>query len=447
MASIYHIRHLNGLLMALGFTGSPLSFGLFSSGPRFLSVADVLRWLALQCTGVKELPKRPLENADDRVAFVEQISELLARHASFCLDVETIYAAEGAAVKELIRLARTLLNAVQSAINRPALPATLEKQLQTISTSTAVELMPVSRGDCVGHSAGRPDGACCIDQLAMAAKLQQLNLSRSAASQLVDTAASLLQAFERHSRPERVILRRRVRDFLLRLGLHLDSGADQELEHIQLQLAEQLRRAKADLLDTQHACLDLENELTQDSDRAQKRLQSLQNLKPAFLEDHKKLMAELQETYDMYVACVRNERFLEMEAEKRQAKARAGLLEQQKVLQNIQQKMKDEAANLLACRFDRGTSDDEEEGQKESVNLARKRRSTRESQESKQEETENPFTASGRQLPAETSRRRRPQRRGNGETTERRSSDDVEFSEDMQGNGVRKGNQFTVAKR
>lgn len=78
---------------------------------------------------------------------------------------------------------------------------------------------------------------------------------------MVDTAASLLQAFERHSRPERVILRRRVRDFLLRLGLHLDSGADQELEHIQLQLAEQLRRAKADLLDTQHACLDLENEV------------------------------------------------------------------------------------------------------------------------------------------------------------------------------------------
>ncbi|CBZ49588.1 conserved hypothetical protein [Neospora caninum Liverpool] len=256
----------------------------------------------------------------------------------------------------------------------------------------------------------------------------------SAASQLVDTGASLLQALGRHRRPERALLRRRVREFLQRLGLHLDGGADIEQEQIRMQLEEQLRRAKSDLQNTQRACLDLEDEvkrtnvalsrLTQDSDRAEKRLQSLQHLKPAFLEDRKKLMAELQETYDVYIACVRNERYLEMETEERQAKIREGLLEQQKLLQNLQQKIKEEAAAAVDCLFDGDTSEEEgdPEGEGQSRNSVRgKRRTTRASPRNDEAEENG---EAGRQRLSEAPLRRQLRRRGDGEMIESDGSEE-----------------------
>ncbi|PFH32402.1 hypothetical protein BESB_017200 [Besnoitia besnoiti] len=375
MASTYHVRHLNSRLLALGFTGPALSARQFSAGPNFPVVANILQWLAILCGSSTELDTWTVATEEGRVAFLQHAADHVARHANVSLDLVAMYEADDRAVPELINLCNALLTALRDrTIGVPVQPCDSDPPTtprKGTSTSTALALMPQTTHASFGGPVALCDGAGKVDRLVLATKLQELKSARATVFHLVDTGASLLQALERHNGLERVRLRRRVRELLQRLALNLDGQADHLQANIQRQLEEQVRKAREDLKCTQDACLDLDNELkrtnvalsrvTEDSDRAEQRLKSLQHLKPAFMDDRKRLLAELQETYEVYIACVRNESFLEMEAQKRQAKARDGLAAQQKFLESLQQKVKDKGEPFLDCESDRGASGDDNE--------------------------------------------------------------------------------------
>ncbi|PHJ22012.1 clusterin-associated protein 1 [Cystoisospora suis] len=369
------VRQLNGLLLALGYTEPLVSLQQLSSRPNFPVIARLLGWLAERCSNCPSAlgSSTSLQTEEERVTFLEQAANVFALNANFILDLECMYSAETGAVKQLIALCQTILTAVNDARDRtntfqpeqkkPPDPVAETETALAIREPYALALRTDPPGEVIPPLQNR-------DRMVLATKLQQLKNARSAAFQLVETGASLVQTLERHNHPGRALHRRRVRAFLENLGLHLESGADPQQAAVQGQLESQLQNARQDLEKAQAECTHLEKEvkranmtltkITQDNDRVEKRLRSLEALKPAFMENYERLMAELQETYEVYVTCVRNERYLETQAQRRRREEEKEREAQQQLLQELQEKLKKEA-ELLVRAFDEDDSEDDED--------------------------------------------------------------------------------------
>ena len=75
--------------------------------PNFTLVADVLDWLVQRYDPQAHIPDN-IDTEDDRVEFLTTIATVLASKARLKMKTKRLYAADGSAVKELLKLARLL---------------------------------------------------------------------------------------------------------------------------------------------------------------------------------------------------------------------------------------------------------------------------------------------------------------------------------------------------
>eukprot|EP00968_Pinguiococcus_pyrenoidosus_P020390 scaffold2373_cov239-Pinguiococcus_pyrenoidosus.AAC.11 len=251
--------------------------------PNFELVADVLYWMVRRYDPSVAISDS-IESEDDRVEFLTMITHQLHTKAQVMLNAKKLYAADGHAVKELLKLARMLHQAARAR-----------------EQSDATEAPPeVSRGEV----SRIPD---------------DVKLSRELSSDLLSRGARLhdLLASERQVRRERL---QAVR-FLDKLGSASSGSAEHRF--IESSLRELLEGARENLEAMRKQFEDLQldekalaskiKKRTQDLERQEKRLKSLQTVRPAFMDEYDRLAEELQQQYEAYIHRFRNLEYLEHE--------------------------------------------------------------------------------------------------------------------------------------
>merc|ERR1719223_75621 len=82
-------------------------------------------------------------------------------------------------------------------------------------------------------------------------------------------------------------------------------------------------------------------------DRCQKRLTSLVNVRPAFMDEYEKMEQELEQYYEQYVGRFRNLDYLEHELDTLNKQEAERMEENQRALKKMQKRLRDEEWKLL----------------------------------------------------------------------------------------------------
>ena len=94
---------------------------------------------------------------------------------------------------------------------------------------------------------------------------------------------------------------------------------------------------------------------SQDLEQSQKRLKSLKNVRPAFMDEYEKLEMELQDHYNVYLERFRNLHYLQKELEMCEKEESDKLRYASRTLKSMQKKLWDEELRIL-----HGEADDSE---------------------------------------------------------------------------------------
>jgi len=247
------------------------------------------------------------------VDFIKDVTEKIYLRTNLRLNTKQLYRADGWAVKELLKLAKMLYDAQLS-----------------------VDLNQGEIKDDFVHT-----------------KLHDLKTTRSICSTIVDAGAKLydLLTKEDDNRAER---EKAIR-FLDGISRNLDSNSEHD----------QVEKALNNMLSTHQEKLDqmkqLSEELGQDEknldtkikkkkhelERCNKRLSSLTNVRPAFMDEYEKLEYELERVYESYISRFRNLDFLEHELDCLNKEEEEKMEENERALKRMQKRLRDEEWRLL----------------------------------------------------------------------------------------------------
>lgn len=317
--SYREIRNFTEMMRSLGYARL-ISMENFRK-PNFELVADILYWMVKLYDPETTIADR-ISDEDDRVEFLTDIASLLAAKARLKLNTKNLYAADGRAVRELLKLA-TLFYKASRSIKGP-----LDDTPQP----------PI--------------------------KIQEVKAARTLASEITQGGAKLydLLSAETKNRQERLQALR----FMDQAGASSD-GSKEQL-YIQKSLEElvgQTRRAVEDMRkeseEMEHEELNLETKIKkrqEELERMEKRLRSLDNVRPQFLEEQDKLEKELQRQYDIYMEKYRTLDYLENELEQYHKAEEERKEEHDRKLKRMREKLLKEEVEVL--RGNRRDDADEE---------------------------------------------------------------------------------------
>ena len=109
--SYRELRNFTEIMRSLGY-GRLISMENFRK-PNFELVADILYWMVKLYDPETTIADR-ISDEDDRVEFLTDIASLLASKARMKLNTKKLYASDGRAVQELLKLATLLYKASRS---------------------------------------------------------------------------------------------------------------------------------------------------------------------------------------------------------------------------------------------------------------------------------------------------------------------------------------------
>ena len=75
--------------------------------PNFPLVADIMFWLVLRYDMTAKIPD-DIDTESQRVAFLTAVGQVVANRARIVLKTKNLYAADGRAVKEMLKLAKVV---------------------------------------------------------------------------------------------------------------------------------------------------------------------------------------------------------------------------------------------------------------------------------------------------------------------------------------------------
>merc|ERR1719502_2169303 len=256
-----------------------------------------------------------IESEDDRVEFLTSISTALHTRAKIKLNAKRLYAANGNAVRELLKVAQTLYAA--SRVDTE--PAAEEES----------ELAP------------------------LATRLKDIKGARALASEITDRGARLydLLGKEKDVKAERT----RALRFLDAISSNLENT--QEVQHIEKSIQVLISGVKETIDSMTKHCEELAhdeknlrnriNKKQGELERNEKRLKSLQTVRPAFMDEYEKLEVDLQRYYDMYLERFRNLDYLEHELDLYNKQEKEKLEENDRSLKRMQKRLREEELRIL----------------------------------------------------------------------------------------------------
>jgi len=282
--------------------------------PNFPLVASTLYWM-VQRYDPDIVMSDNIETEEARVHFLTKTAEALLNKANIKLNTKNLYMADGHAVRELLKVAKTLYaaNEAQEAYK-------------------AGEELP--------------------DVPSLGTKSKDIRVARQLAADITDRGARLhdLLGHENDVKQDRQAALR----FLDTISSNLDGG---EHAHVRRSVDALVERCKEDIESAKKACdeyaaderaLDAKikkkkNEL----ERHEKRLSSLQNVRPAFMDEYEKLEGELQKQYSVYLERFRNLDYLQAELQTYHAADKAEVDEHDRNLKRMQKRLREEELRIL----------------------------------------------------------------------------------------------------
>jgi len=253
--SYRELRNFTELMRALGYPRL-ISLENFRK-PNFELVADVLYWMVKLYEPDTVISDR-VEFENERVEFLTSIAQLMATKARLKLNTKKLYASDGRAVQELLKLATLLYSASKSS-----------NSSSSSSSTTAPTPQPI--------------------------KLQEVRAARQLASEITQTGAKVydLLANEASERRER---ERAIR-FLDQAASATDGSREQQ--YIERSIRELIDGTKQAVADMKKECEELEQDernidmkikkKQEELERTEKRLRSLENVRPQFMDEVEKL--------------------------------------------------------------------------------------------------------------------------------------------------------------
>mmetsp|Transcript_8959 Transcript_8959/g.16123 ORF Transcript_8959/g.16123 Transcript_8959/m.16123 type:complete len:420 (-) Transcript_8959:14-1273(-) len=328
--SFRELRNFTEVMRSLGYPRM-VSMENFRN-PNFELVADCLYWLLQRYDPGTDVSD-DISTETDRVIFLKSVAQVMLTKSRIKLNIKRLYAADGLAVKELLKVAMLLYKATSSAAD--------EDGGEDLSAST--------------------DGALP----AMNNKLFDAKITRQLASEITQTGSSLYYALEKE--PE--LREQRYRAIHRNMDTDLiERSIQEEIQSVQgnIQSVEQmLENLEQDEKNVDSKIEKRKGEL----ERNEKRLGQLQGVRPAYMDEYEKLQGELQSMYTVYLERFRNLEYLESELENYYRAEQEKAEENERQMKKMQRKLRDEEMRILRGEaevdedgFDETSSEDSDDG-------------------------------------------------------------------------------------
>uniref|UniRef100_A0A8C0X7I1 Clusterin-associated protein 1 n=1 Tax=Castor canadensis TaxID=51338 RepID=A0A8C0X7I1_CASCN len=312
--SFRDLRNFTEMMRALGYPRH-ISMENFRT-PNFGLVSEVLLWLVKRYEPQTDIPS-DVDTEQDRVFFIKAIAQFMATKAHIKLNTKKLYQADGYAVKELLKITSVLYNAMKT------------KGME-------------------GSKVGEEDiGKFKFD---LSSKIADLKAARQLASEITAKGATLYDLLGKE-----VELRELRTEAIAR---PLEINETEKVMRVAIkEILAQVQKTK-DLLNnvaSDEANLEAKIEKRKvDLERNRKRLQTLQSVRPAFMDEYEKIEEELQKHYDIYLEKFRNLAYLEQQLEDHHRMEQERFEEAENTLRLMQNKLKEEEKRLLKS----GSNDD-----------------------------------------------------------------------------------------
>ncbi|XP_054699442.1 clusterin-associated protein 1 isoform X3 [Grus americana] len=288
--------------------------------PNFMLVSEVLLWLVKRLV-IRYEPQTDIpadvETEQDRVFFIKAVAQFMATKAHIKLNTKKLYQADGYAVKELLKVTSVLYGAMNT---------------------KGVERADVSEEDSSKF------------KFDLGSKIADLKAARQLASEITSKGASLYDLLGKE-----VELREARTESIAR---PLEINEAEKVMKIAIDcVLEQVQKTKGMLNNVALDEANLEAKIEKrklELERSQKRLQTLQSVRPAFMDEYEKIEEQLQKQYSSYLEKFHNLTYMEQLLDEHRRTEQEMFEEAANMLRLMQNRLKEEEQRLLKS----GNNDD-----------------------------------------------------------------------------------------
>jgi len=303
--SFRELRDFKEIMCALGYPRL-ISIENFKN-PHFELVADVLVWLCRRYDKSMEIMEE-ITTEQDRIVFLKSVAEQLLVKARVKLNLKNLYQANGFAVREMLKVATLLYEAHRNA---------------NAEEGETQEDISFDLGPNHKFAEVKTTRALSGDITKFGARLYEL--LGSYAETKDSTARSLGKNHD-------------VATIQRQINRMVEESAEQAV-----QMDRMLSNVSADEANLQQKIDKKKTEL----DRHTKRLQSLQTVRPAFMDEYEQLEGELSQQYAHYVQNWRNLSYLESELDAINMQEAEKIAESDRQLRLMQRRLREEELKIL----------------------------------------------------------------------------------------------------
>ncbi|NXF01196.1 CLUA1 protein, partial [Smithornis capensis] len=277
--------------------------------PNFRLVSEVLLWLVRRYEPETDIPA-DVETEQDRVFFIKAVAEFMATKAHIKLNTKRLYQADGYAVKELLKVTSVLYRAMNTkGVQHPDSTEEDSSMFKFDLGSKTADLKATRQltSEIISK------GTVLYDLLGKEVELREAR-TESIARQLEINEAEKVMKIAIDSVLEQV---QKTKDMLNNVALD-EANLEAKIEKRKLEL-----------------------------ERSQKRLQTLQSVRPAFMDEYEKIEEQLQKQYSSYIEKFRNLTYMEQLLEDHRRAEQEMFEEEANMLRLIQNRLKEEEQHLL----------------------------------------------------------------------------------------------------
>ncbi|XP_020376070.1 clusterin-associated protein 1 homolog isoform X1 [Rhincodon typus] len=305
--SFRDLRNFTEMMRALGYPRL-ISMENFRI-PNFALVSEILIWLVKRYEPQTDIPT-DVDTEQDRVFFIKAVAQFMATKAHIKLNTKKLYQADGYAVKELLKITTVLYNAMKT------------KRMDT-SEDTEEDSSKF--------------------KFDLGSKISDLKTARQLASEITSKGATVFDLLGKE------VGLREMRTAAIARPLEINE-TEKALRAGIKEIIEQVQRTKEMLNNVASDEANLEAKIEKkkmELERSKKRLQTLQSVRPAFMDEYEKIEEELQKQYETYVEKFRNLCYLEQQLEDLHRMEQERFEETENTLRLMQNKLKEEEKRLM----------------------------------------------------------------------------------------------------
>uniref|UniRef100_A0A3B3CJQ4 Clusterin associated protein 1 n=1 Tax=Oryzias melastigma TaxID=30732 RepID=A0A3B3CJQ4_ORYME len=321
--------------------------------PNFALVAEILIWLVNRYEHHNEIPS-DVDTEADRIFFIKAVAQFMVTKAHIKLNTKRLYQADGYAVKEMLKISSVLYSAMKT--KEMALDDRGEEDNKFRSDAgSRISDLKAARQLA---SEVTTKGAAMYDLLGKEVDLRERRTAAIARPLDINETEKALRAAIKEVLVSSLL---KIIQFPRQITLFNKIISSAALMFVFLFFSKENVEKTKDMLNnvvSDEASLDAKIEKKkQDLERHQKRLQTLQSVRPAFMDEYEKIEEDLQKQYDIYVEKFRNLRFLESQLDEYHRIEQERFEEAENTLRIMQHKLREEEHNLMKDSLKNDDSD------------------------------------------------------------------------------------------